>query len=98
MKILKYYSGVFHIYSYLLTKKTTKSLVNRNIDSVTRSNTNKLFKPRCNTNKFQHFFSNRIINIWNSLPREIVCAKSLNVFKNTLDKHWEDIKFSIDIV
>ena len=77
---------------------TTKSLVNRNIDSVTRSNTNKLFKPRCNTNKFQHFFSNRIINKWNSLPREIVCAKSLNVFKNTLDKYWEDIKFSIDIV
>ena len=76
---------------------TTKSLITRNINSITRSNTNKLYKPRCNTKKFQHFFCNRIINNWNSLPTKIVCAESLNVFKNTLDKHWENIKFSVSI-
>ena len=76
---------------------TTKSLINRNI-TITRTSTNKLFKPRFITKQFQHFFSNRIINNWNSLPEDIVCAKSLNVFKNALDKHWGHIKFSIDIL
>ena len=76
---------------------TTKSLINRNV-TITRTSTNKLFKPRFITKQFQHFFSNRIINNWNSLPEDIVCAKSLNVFKNALDKHWGHIKFSIDII
>ena len=76
---------------------TTKSLINRNV-TITRTSTNKLFKPRFITKQFQHFFSNRIINNWNSLPEDIVCAKSLNVFKNALDKHWGHIKFSIDIL
>ena len=33
---------------------------------------------------------------WNSLPKEIVCAESTNVFKNKLDKHWGYLKFSVD--
>ena len=81
----------------LYDSETTKSLINRNI-TITRTSTNKLFKPRFITKQFQHFFSNRIINNWNSLPEDIVCAKSLNVFKNALDKHWGHIKFSIDIL
>ena len=33
---------------------------------------------------------NRLVNIWNSLPNEIVTAPSLNLFKNRLDKYWEN--------
>ena len=87
----------FKIMHGLYDSVTTKSLINRNI-TITRTSTNKLFKPRFITKQFQHFFSNRIINNWNSLPEDIVCAKSLNVFKNALDKHWGHIKFSIDIL
>ena len=76
---------------------TTTSLYTKNSNN-TRTNTNKLFKPRCATKKYQHFFTNRIVNNWNSLPDEIVCAESLNVFKNTLDKHWGYLKFSVNFV
>ena len=35
-----------------------------------------------------NFFSNRVVNSWNSLPNEVVTAASVNSFKNRLDKHW----------
>jgi ribonuclease P/MRP protein subunit RPP40 len=33
-----------------------------------------------------NFFTNRVINDWNELPKEAVEARSLNSFKNKLDK------------
>ena len=37
----------------------------------------------------QFFFTNRvIINMWNSLPNEVVHAESTNTFKSRLDKFW----------
>ena len=38
-------------------------------------------------------FSIRTVNDWNSLPPEVVQAKSIYQFKNLLDKHWEERKF-----
>ena len=35
-----------------------------------------------------HFFANRIVNNWNSLPNHVVNAGSLNIFKNSLDRLW----------
>jgi len=35
-----------------------------------------------------HFFSARIVNIWNSLPNSIVDASTVNAFKAQLDKFW----------
>ena len=35
-------------------------------------------------------FSIRSIDDWNSLPSEVIRAKSTNEFKNLLDKHWDD--------
>jgi len=35
-------------------------------------------------------FSNNVIPVWNSLPDYIVCAETVNTFKNRLDKHWSD--------
>ena len=32
-----------------------------------------------------HFFTNRVVNIWNQLPEGIVSAKTLNIFKSKLD-------------
>ena len=86
--MIETYKIVHNIYD----KLTTKTLFKKN-DCITRTNSKKLFKPHCVTKKFQHFFSNRIINTWNSLPERIVNAESLNVFKNTLDRYWGDLKF-----
>ena len=42
----------------------------------------------------RHFFlMNRIATPWNNLPVKIVNAKSVNCFKNALDKHLEHINW-----
>ena len=35
-----------------------------------------------------HYFTNRAIPIWNSLPDSVVRAKTVNSFKNRLDQFW----------
>ena len=52
----------------------------------TRGHSYKLKKKFCRLESRKHFFVNRVIDKWNSLPDEIVCASSLNAFKNRLDK------------
>ena len=42
------------------------------------------------TSNRSNFFVNRIVNNWNSLPREVVGAASLNAFKNLLDSLWSN--------
>ena len=53
----------------------------------------KLIKPRATTTTKQYSFAHRVINDWNSLPNEVVVAKSLNSFKSLLGKHWSNIDF-----
>ena len=68
---------------------TTDSLFTLS-DTNTRSHRFKLTKPRVNTNLFLNFFTNSVINKWNGLPCKVVEAKSLNSFKNYIDKHFDD--------
>ena len=44
-------------------------------------------RTRCN------HFSMRVVNDWNALPEEVVCAPSVNCFKNRLDQHWVEHTF-----
>jgi len=46
-----------------------------------------------NCNIRNNFFPNRVVNPWNSLPDEIVEAKSVNSFKNKLDKFMATSSF-----
>ena len=55
----------------------------------TRGHLHKLFKQRTLTlNIRKNFFTNRVVDLWNSLPAETVEAPSLNSFKSSIDKHW----------
>ena len=74
---------------------TSQSLFKIN-DANTRSNSFKLHKPRFNNNNYKYFFTNRIVNTWNSLPEDVVKAESVNTFKNKLDKYWGDLKYCIN--
>ena len=49
---------------------------------ATRGHDLKLFKKDCNTTFGQNYFSNRVINMWNTLPMEVVHASSVNSFKS----------------
>ena len=42
------------------------------------------------------FFSNKIVTTWNTLPNIVVKSESLNVFKNRLDKWWENQELLMD--
>ena len=55
-------------------------------DKGLRGHSKKICKPRFNTDIRKYFFSNRVIDRWNSLDQDTVDAPSLNCFKNRLNK------------
>ena len=60
-----------------------------NVNSL-RGPTTKLYKGRSWLDIWKHFFSNRVVNNWNSLPHMVIDAESVNDFKNRIFKYWKD--------
>jgi hypothetical protein len=56
----------------------------------TRTNGKKIVKARCRTKLRAHTFSQRVVNKWNSLPANVVMSPTVNGFKNSLGKSWQD--------
>ena len=63
---------------------------------TTRGNSRKLYKRRSRLNIRANVFSNRVVNVWNSLSSEVVLAPSVKAFKSRLNKYWHghERKFS----
>ena len=59
----------------------------------TRGHPFKLKKQHSRLNVRKNFFTNRVVDQWNSLPTETVISPSLNAFKNNLDKNWAERMF-----
>jgi hypothetical protein len=49
-------------------------------------------RPLCSVPSLRrfNFFTNRIINIWNSLPENVISAKNTKIFEHRLDNYWKD--------
>ena len=60
----------------------------RNVMRSAKGNSLKLLKPRHRLNVRGNYFANRVVNLWNSLPDNVVTAPSIDSFKRRLDKHW----------
>ena len=62
----------------------------------TRFNLNpyRLTKAHVNKKQFQMFFTNRVVDLWNNLPLNVVTSKSLNVFKNNVDSHFKEVMYT----
>jgi len=45
---------------------------------ITRGNTYKLHKSSCHYNIRKYSFSSRVVNMWNSLPNDVVEANTIN--------------------
>ena len=73
--------GSYDIENHLFTPSTS---------TVTRGHTRKLFKHHTNSYTRSNFYSNRVINDWNSLPQSIVDSPSVNDFKTLLDRHYSN--------
>ena len=56
-------------------------------DRRTRGHGVTLAKKRCRLDIRQFSFSQRIVNEWNILSADCVCASSVNIFKNKIDIH-----------
>jgi len=81
----------------IMTYKIINGLVDLNTSdfftlsqlSNTRGHPLKLHKPRLqkSVSARYNFFSNRIINVWNELPEDVVLSASLPIFKQKICKH-----------
>ena len=48
----------------------------------------KLQKFTCHYNLRKYSFFSTVVNIWNSLPNEVVGVDTINTYKNRLYNHW----------
>ena len=51
----------------------------------TREHCYKLYKGQSHVNAHNYFFTNRVCEVWNTLPSSVVEAPSFNVFKRLLE-------------
>ena len=65
-------------------------------DATGRENTRghhlKIFKQRRNTVQRRKFFSHRVVDTWDDLPREVIEATTVNGFKGRLDNIYRKRK------
>ena len=76
---------------------TTNNIFTFSNNSRLRGHNFKIIKQRVNKTKYSNFFTNRVVNDWNSLPHKIVNAKTIDNFKNLFDEYNIDIQFRTDI-
>jgi len=57
----------------------------------TRGHSLKIAKQRTHLDLRKYFFSQRVVNEWNSLPQHVVDAPSTNSFKGRLDRYQKDM-------
>ena len=88
---------VYKIVHKIYDPQTTNSLLTLDLNKKTRTNSLKLIKKRTNYQPYQSFFTNRVTSNWNRLSKDIVCAESLNIFKNKLDAKFKDLIYSTNI-
>ena len=69
-------------------------LFNFNVDGRTRGHPYKIVKPLAKKPARSNSFSIRSINTWNSLPADVVAAKSVNAFKSKLDSYWRGMEYT----
>ena len=81
---------VFKITHDIYDPVTTNSLFKTAVQTNTRGdsrNPYRLTKNSVNKKQTQMFFTNRVINVWNNLPTNIVLSKTINIFKNEIDSY-----------
>ena len=86
---------VFKIISGIYDTRATSGLLELNT-STTRGNSKKLTKNRSRLDVRKFYFTNRVVDLWNSIPDSIVCAKSVKSFENRLDKLWSEHPMKFD--
>ena len=94
----RYRGDAIEVYKYLrcVYKVDSSSLLPLTTETRTRGHGFKLLKRHCRSQLRSNFFSMRVVNLWNSLPDEVVTAPSLNAFKNRIDTTWKHMRYKLD--
>ena len=86
---------VYKICQGIYDPLTTNSLLTfAHPQSRTRAHKYKLEKSHFNKRQYQYFFTNRVVNLWNNLPEDVVCADNLNLFKNKVDNFLKEYMYA----
>ena len=95
------FCGVITCIIYVLTVincvKACNQIIALCLGVSTRGNQLKIYQDHVQYNLRKYFFSNKVIQIWNSLPDFVIDIHVTKIsFKNKLDKFWanENVKFS----
>lgn len=86
---------VFKLMNNLYDNGVTLNLT-KSGDVRTRGNSFKLITNRCKYDIRKYSFSNRVTKIWNGLPDSVILSDTINVFKNKLDKLWNNDNMRFD--
>nr|XP_047141010.1 uncharacterized protein LOC124816050 [Hydra vulgaris] len=62
--------------------------LNFELERSSRSNNCRIRRQFTKSRIRHHFFTNRVINDWNSLPQWILDKDNLNIFKNSIDNYF----------
>ena len=69
------------------TTASARGLFDYDLNDRTRNNGAKLIVKHFNTSVAHHFYPIKITTTWNAIPSEVVRIRTVNSFKNSLDKH-----------
>jgi len=85
----------FKIIKHIYDHKVVPELI-YNINKVARGNDFRLLKNRSHYDLRKFSFTDRIVNIWNSLPNAVVDVNSVDALKSRLDNFWkfQDVKIN----
>jgi len=85
---------VFKIIKHKYDHKVAPDLI-CSTNNITRGNDYRLSINRSHYDLRKFSFTNRIVNIWNSLPNAVVDVDTVDLFKSRLDKFWmrQDVKY-----
>ena len=80
---------LIEVFKYLnrFTSASARGLFDYDLNDRTRNNGAKLIVKYFNTSFAQHFYQIKMTTTWNALPNEVVTSRTVNSFKNSLDKH-----------
>ena len=80
---------LIEVFKYMnrFTTASARGHFDYDLNDRTTNNGAKLIVKHFNTSVAEHFYPIKITTTWNALPNEVVTSRTVNFFKNSLDKH-----------
>ena len=85
--------NVFKIINNIFDSRVTQNFFQMDNTNRTRGHSQKIYKKRCRLDAKKHFFSYRVVDLWNSLPQHVINAETVYRFEIQLDTYWKNNRF-----